>query len=93
MTMTKSLTDEQLYEYEFSKLLVEYINTFNLLDSNLTLCIGWFITGGKPGLAYPLVTKLSTHAKITYLKSAINSDSFKTRPDMVKDFNNWVSIA
>ncbi len=81
------------FELEFLKLHLEFMNTFNLLDTNLTLCIGFLLTGGAPSLAYPLVTKLSVHGKMQYLKDAINSDLFEDQTEMVEKFNSWLTLA
>lgn len=88
-----TLDEYEIVEFKFSKLFVEFINTFNLLDSNLRLCIGWFVTGGQPNLAYPIIDKLSTFERIDYLKNVINSKPFASRQEMVGDFNEWLSKA
>ncbi len=92
-TQKKELNNSEKFEFEFLKLHLEFMNTFNLLDANLTLCIGWLLTDGAPSLAYPLVTKLSTHAKIQYLQNTVKDSLFADQTEMVEKLNRWSNIA
>lgn len=91
--MTDPLKNCALHEQEFYKQFVEFINAFNQFDSNLGIFLCWFITGGQPRLAFPIICNFNTQKKIDTLKDIINGERFEKQSDMVEEFNKWIKIA
>jgi hypothetical protein len=91
--MTNPWDDWALHEQEFYKLFIEFINSFNQFDTNLGIFLCWFITGGQPDLAFPIVCNFNTQKKIDTLREIINGERFEKQSEMVDEFNKWIKIA
>ncbi len=87
--MKTTLNTYQLIEYEFTKSFVEFINSYNELDYNISTCIARIITDKTPNLAYHVIQKLSTQEKIDLLKQILMDRKFVEKWELVDDFNEW----
>ncbi len=91
--MSKPLDDFPEHEQRFLRKFFEFVNAFNKFDQNLTLALGWVVSGGAPYMAYPLVTKLTTHEKIDSLNKIFSSEHLKSKDNLLKDINGWATQA
>lgn len=91
--MNKYLNDFPKHEQRFLRKFFDFVNSFNKFDSNLTAFLGWFVSGGAPDMAYPVIEKLTIHEKIDSLKDIVNNGRLKTNKELINDFNEWCTEA
>lgn len=89
----KQLSYFEIIEYEFSRNFVKYLKNYNQLDQNIGLTIAWLVSCSDPTLAFPMVSKLTTHNKMCVLQKVVRKKFSCTNLDMVKDYDDWLDRA
>jgi hypothetical protein len=80
-------------EYEFSKNFVKYIKNYNQIDKNIGITIALLVSTNDHTLAFPMISKLTTHNKMCVLKEIVRKKFYNTNPNMVRDYNEWLDKA
>ena len=73
---------------KFNSLLVEYLNTFNLLETNIGLCIS-HLEDSSIEDNYKLLAKTSCEKKIEYLYEIVKSEKILNSDSDLQALEEW----
>jgi hypothetical protein len=86
----KQLGYFEIVEFEFSRNFVKYLKNYNQLDKNIGLTIALLVSCHDPKLAFPMISKLSTHNKMCVLQKIVRKKFSNTDSNMVRDYDDWL---
>ena len=91
--MNKTLNKYELIEFGFSSNLTRFMTFFNLLETNVGLCISFLVNNADPKVSYPFLNRLNAQGKLDVLRELIAYKGLTTEKQFSEDFNKWFKLA
>lgn len=91
--MTRELDAYECIRVDVAVAFFKYVNTFNLLERNIVLCISGLDKGGDRAAVQARLSELTMHGKMEFLHRRITEGGFEAREGVQKAFGEWFLFA
>jgi hypothetical protein len=91
--MANTLNKYEMIEVGFSSTLTRFLMFFNMLETNVGLCISFLVNHTDPKASYPFLNRLNAQGKMDVLKELVTYKGLTAEEQFTADFNEWFKLA